>query len=103
MGFAIGAPHGGADFHRDSREPVFSGHGVPPSSAPAIVQRERGPAKSNAMRERGRSDRRREAARGVGFKKANKGPLSPFFHYDTYSVSPIIPKPAPPIDRATMP
>lgn len=28
MGFAIGAPHGGADFHRDSRELGFPGHGV---------------------------------------------------------------------------
>ena len=48
MCFAIGAPHGGADFHRDSREPVFPGHGVPPNAAPAIVQRGRGPAKTNA-------------------------------------------------------
>lgn len=66
MGFAIGAPHGGADFHRDSREPVFPGHGVPPSAAPAIVQRGRCPAKSNARRERGEEvtggEKRREAS-----------------------------------------
>ena len=66
MGFAIGAPHGGADFHRYSREPVFLGHGVPTSAAPAIVQRGRGPAKSNAMRERGEEvtggEKRRESS-----------------------------------------
>jgi hypothetical protein len=28
MGFAIGATHGGADFHRDLRELAFLGHGV---------------------------------------------------------------------------
>ena len=48
MGFAIRPPHGGADFHRNSREPVFPGHGIPPSATPAIVQRGRGLANSNA-------------------------------------------------------